>query len=188
MKIDGACYCGAITFEADVNSESVAICHCTDCQTTSGTAFRTIVPASAETFRVVSGEPKTYLKTGGEREPASVGVLRDVRNPRLGLRRRQRPWPHQYPWRHGAPARATHSEASGLVPFRAALARRRRFTAGRREAGLSAPCARSRTGASRADRLSWWLAESMSVNPVDRAGVERLAVRVGRTWRGSCPW
>ena len=63
MKIDGACYCGAITFEADVNSESVAICHCTDCQTTSGTAFRTIVPASAETFRVVSGEPKTYLKT-----------------------------------------------------------------------------------------------------------------------------
>ena len=63
MKIDGACYCGAITFEADVNPESVAICHCTDCQTISGTAFRTIVPASAETFRVVSGEPKTYLKT-----------------------------------------------------------------------------------------------------------------------------
>ena len=122
MKIDGACYCGAITFEADVNPESVAICHCTDCQTTSGTAFRTIVPASAETFRVVSGEPKTYLKTA-ESGPASVGVLRDVRNPRLGLRRRQRPRPHQYPWGHGAPARATHSEASGLVPLRAALAR-----------------------------------------------------------------
>lgn len=63
MKIDGACYCGEIAFEADVDPESALICHCTDCQTTSGTAFRTIVPASAETFHVVSGVPKTYVKT-----------------------------------------------------------------------------------------------------------------------------
>ena len=63
MKIDGACYCGEIAFEADVNPDSVFICHCTDCQATSGTAFRTIVPASAETFRAVSGVPKTYVKT-----------------------------------------------------------------------------------------------------------------------------
>ena len=38
MKIDGACHCEAIAFEADVNPESVVICHCTDCQTMSGTA------------------------------------------------------------------------------------------------------------------------------------------------------
>ena len=63
MKIDGACYCGEIAYEADIDPESVVICHCTDCQTTSGAAFRTIVPATGETFRVVSGEPKTFVKT-----------------------------------------------------------------------------------------------------------------------------
>ena len=63
MKIDGACYCGEITYEADIDPESVTVCHCTDCQTTSGTAFRTIVPATAETFRAVTGEPKIYVKT-----------------------------------------------------------------------------------------------------------------------------
>ena len=62
MKIDGACHCGAIAFEADVDPGTAAICHCTDCQTMSGTAFRTVVPATAENFRLVSGEPKTYVK------------------------------------------------------------------------------------------------------------------------------
>ena len=77
MKIDGACYCGEITYEADVNPESVAICHCTDCQTVSGTAFRTIVPATAETFRAVSGTPRTYVKTaesGNRRSLAFCGT------------------------------------------------------------------------------------------------------------------
>ena len=63
MKIDGACYCGDIAFEAEVNPEHVGLCHCTDCQTMSGTTFRHIVPASANGFRVVSGTPKRYVKT-----------------------------------------------------------------------------------------------------------------------------
>lgn len=62
MKIDGACHCGAIAFEADVDPETAAICHCTDCQTMSGTAFRTVVPAKEENFRLVSGKPRTYVK------------------------------------------------------------------------------------------------------------------------------
>ena len=63
MKIDGACYCGATTFKADVDPKNVIICHCTDCQTMPGTTFRHIVPASAKGFRVVAGESKTYVKT-----------------------------------------------------------------------------------------------------------------------------
>ena len=77
MKIDGACYCGEVAYEADVNPESVTICHCTDCQATAGTAFRTIVPATAETFRVISGAPKTYVKTaesGNQRALAFCGI------------------------------------------------------------------------------------------------------------------
>lgn len=63
MKIDGSCHCGQITYEAELDPEKVGICHCTDCQTLSGSAFRTIALVPGESFRI-SGEPKIYVKTG----------------------------------------------------------------------------------------------------------------------------
>lgn len=63
MKIDGGCHCGAITFEAEVDPEHTTICHCTDCQTLSGTVFRTSIRATADNFKI-NGEPKIYVKTG----------------------------------------------------------------------------------------------------------------------------
>ncbi len=63
MIIDGGCHCGLIRYEARIDPDAVAICHCTDCQTLSGTAFRVVVPAPAEGFRLTSGEPQTYVKT-----------------------------------------------------------------------------------------------------------------------------
>ena len=60
MKISGSCHCGA----AEIDPNSVAICHCTDCQTLSGSAFRVVVPAKREGFKLLSGEPKIYVKTG----------------------------------------------------------------------------------------------------------------------------
>jgi hypothetical protein len=63
MKIDGHCHCGEITFEAEVDPDALNICHCTDCQTLSGTAFRVNIPAPAEHFVLLSGKPKTYIKT-----------------------------------------------------------------------------------------------------------------------------
>lgn len=70
MKIDGSCLCGFITYEAEINSDDVSICHCTDCQTLSGSAFRVGVPIPEADFTLLSGEPKTYVKTaesGGKR-------------------------------------------------------------------------------------------------------------------------
>src|SRR5207245_1799285 len=64
MKIDGACHCGYITYEAEVDPEKTVICHCTDCQILSGSAFRTVVLTREDTFKVRSGEPKIYVKTG----------------------------------------------------------------------------------------------------------------------------
>nr|WP_235885280.1 GFA family protein [Bradyrhizobium frederickii] len=64
MKIDGKCHCGGITFEAEVDPTTVVICHCTDCQTLSGTAFRTVVPTKEGSCRLLSGAPKSYVKTG----------------------------------------------------------------------------------------------------------------------------
>ena len=63
MRIDGGCHCGYIKYEAEVDPSKVAICHCTDCQTLSGTAFRTVVPAPKEGFRMLAGQPKIYIKT-----------------------------------------------------------------------------------------------------------------------------
>jgi hypothetical protein len=65
MKIDGGCHCGNITYEAEVNPEKAAICHCTDCQSLSGAAFRTVVISLVDAFTLLSGEPKMYAKTGG---------------------------------------------------------------------------------------------------------------------------
>ena len=63
MKIDGACHCGRITYEADIDTEMVGICLCTDCQQLSASAFRTVVIVPGDRF-TCSGEPKEYIKTG----------------------------------------------------------------------------------------------------------------------------
>jgi hypothetical protein len=62
MKIDGACHCGYITIEAEADPEKTTICHCTDCQTGTGSAFRVSVPVAGATFKM-SGQPTSYLKT-----------------------------------------------------------------------------------------------------------------------------
>jgi hypothetical protein len=63
MKVNGVCHCGAIRFEAIVDEGRAAICHCADCQNLSGTAYRAVVPASSLSFRLLSGQPKQYVKT-----------------------------------------------------------------------------------------------------------------------------
>lgn len=65
MKIDGTCTCGAIKVEGEADPEMVSVCHCTDCQTSSGSAFRVSVPVKGESFSV-SGKPATYIKTTAE--------------------------------------------------------------------------------------------------------------------------
>jgi hypothetical protein len=62
MKIDGGCHCGAITYEAEIDPAKITICHCTDCQRTSGSPYRVGVPAPAATFKM-SGTPSAYIKT-----------------------------------------------------------------------------------------------------------------------------
>ena len=63
MKIDGGCHCGFITFEAEIEPHTVGVCHCTDCQTLSGAPYRASVPAPPDKFRILTGEPRIYVKT-----------------------------------------------------------------------------------------------------------------------------
>ena len=63
MKIHGSCSCGFITFEAEADPGKVSICHCTDCQSSTGSAFRTNVRVPGNTFKMLSGTPTIYIKT-----------------------------------------------------------------------------------------------------------------------------
>lgn len=62
MKIHGGCHCGSLRYEADIDPEKVGICHCTDCQRLTGSAFSLFVPVAREHLRL-SGEPRIYVKT-----------------------------------------------------------------------------------------------------------------------------
>lgn len=62
MKIDGGCHCGKITYQAEIDPRKVGICHCADCQTLSGSAFRTIAAVPEDKF-TLHGEAKVYVKT-----------------------------------------------------------------------------------------------------------------------------
>ena len=63
MKIDGGCHCGNITFVAEIDPDKVTVCHCTDCQVQTGSAFRVVVRAPKDKFEFRGGKPKTYIKT-----------------------------------------------------------------------------------------------------------------------------
>ena len=63
MKINGGCHCGSIAYEAEADPDKVVLCHCTDCQTLSGSAFRIVVPIAEADFTLLSGALKTYVKT-----------------------------------------------------------------------------------------------------------------------------
>jgi hypothetical protein len=40
MQVDGKCFCGAVTYAAEIDERQVLVCHCTDCQNHSGSAYR----------------------------------------------------------------------------------------------------------------------------------------------------
>jgi hypothetical protein len=63
MHITGSCHCGALRYEADVDPATMRVCHCKDCQTFSGSAFRVSIRATPGSLRIVAGTPRTYTKT-----------------------------------------------------------------------------------------------------------------------------
>jgi hypothetical protein len=62
MRIDGQCHCGHVRYEAEIDPERVAICHCTDCQALTGTAYRVTVAARRDDIRLTGAPTKVYEK------------------------------------------------------------------------------------------------------------------------------
>ena len=70
MKIDGECHCGAVAYEAEVDPQRAGLCHCTDCQTLNGSAFRFAVAAAPpSSFKLLRGELRRYVKTAESGTP-----------------------------------------------------------------------------------------------------------------------
>jgi hypothetical protein len=76
MDIDGACHCGKISYRAKVNPDNVIVCHCADCQASSGAPYRANVPVLIENLEL-SGQAKTYVKTGGSGAQVVIGFCGD---------------------------------------------------------------------------------------------------------------
>src|SRR5260221_456731 len=76
MGAAGHCPGARITFEAEVDPGAVTICHCTDCQRLTGSAFRANVVAPTAHFGLHGDTLKSYVKTaesGNQRRHAFCG-------------------------------------------------------------------------------------------------------------------
>jgi len=65
-KLDGQCLCGEITYECDADPIMTAICHCSDCQRQTGTAFSIVVGVPRKQFHL-HGTPKVFETIGDDR-------------------------------------------------------------------------------------------------------------------------
>jgi hypothetical protein len=76
MQIHGRCHCGAIHYEAEVDPDTVVLCHCADCQIFAGAPYRAMIRPLPGTL-ALHGTPRLYLKTadsGRQRVQAFCGT------------------------------------------------------------------------------------------------------------------
>src|SRR2546430_1651718 len=64
-QLDGRCLCGSVTYTCDGEAMTTFLCHCTDCQKQTGTAFSIVVGVEREELRV-RGETVATFTTVGE--------------------------------------------------------------------------------------------------------------------------
>lgn len=64
MQVDGKCFCGAVTYQAEINPDRVLICHCTDCQNHSGSAYRVVAGIQGDARTVGAGTGFFGLRVG----------------------------------------------------------------------------------------------------------------------------
>ena len=60
----GGCLCGSIRYEYHGEVGPANYCHCADCRRCTGSAFGIGVRVESRQFRIVSGTPKGFTKTG----------------------------------------------------------------------------------------------------------------------------
>lgn len=73
----GGCQCGAVRYEIVQEPAGYYVCHCTDCQRQSGSAFGMSMRVKAEAMHFTKGEPKTFITHGESGRPKSCAFCAD---------------------------------------------------------------------------------------------------------------
>jgi len=61
--IEGGCLCGTVRYRADAEPVFIGVCHCTDCQHFTGSAFSTVMALPVSSLKI-AGTLKTFSKSG----------------------------------------------------------------------------------------------------------------------------
>lgn len=64
MKLEGGCQCGAVRYAVDGEPAHVALCHCTDCQKSSGAPVMAWAAYAQGDFTLTAGTPSAYSSNG----------------------------------------------------------------------------------------------------------------------------
>ena len=64
LPLSGGCSCEAIRFAVNAIPLLVYVCHCSECQRASGSAFGLQMLVSAESFVLTRGKPKPWRRNG----------------------------------------------------------------------------------------------------------------------------
>ena len=107
-KFTGGCQCRDVRYEVMGPPRQLVVCHCSDCQRQSGSAFGMTLVVSEADFRLIQGELKTFTSTA-ETGRAKLGAF----CPRCGTRIYHKP-----KWRRGTVSvkPGTLDDTSGLTP------------------------------------------------------------------------
>ena len=63
-KLDGSCLCGKVTYSCDAEPVATAVCHCTDCQRQTGTAFSVIVGVPSDALKIEGDSLASFTTVG----------------------------------------------------------------------------------------------------------------------------
>ncbi len=64
MELTGGCLCGQVRYRSTGTPVRRFVCHCKDCQKSSGSAFHVGVTVPRDGFTIEKGEPRAYASTG----------------------------------------------------------------------------------------------------------------------------
>ena len=74
---DGGCQCGGVRYRVSAEPVRVAICHCTQCQRVTGSAFSMAMIVADGAFGLLQGELKTWIRSSDAGRPVLCGFCPD---------------------------------------------------------------------------------------------------------------
>jgi len=77
----GGCACGAIRYQCDTEPSFTWVCHCSDCQRSTGGGGAVVVVFPKPSVRFIKGEPKYFAITGSSGKQIYRGFCADCGSP-----------------------------------------------------------------------------------------------------------